>query len=348
MRVLVTGHHGYVGSIVTDVLQRHGHEIVGFDTFFYDGCDLWEDSQDVEALRRDVRDVTAADLENFEAVVHLAGLSNDPLGALRPELTLAINADASVALARAARDSGVSRFIFASSCSMYGATGAEDAVDESAPLAPLTAYAESKARAEQGIGALANESFSPVFMRNATVYGASPRLRIDLVLNNLVGWAFTTGRVRVLSDGTPWRPLIHVADVAAATAAILAAERQVIHNEAFNVGLDTENYQVRELAEIVRETVPGCEVEYADAGNPDPRSYRVNFGKFHQAFPDAGLSWSAPAGARELLDAYRAAGLRSEQLDDPSFTRLRALQRRLEAGELDDSLRWRQPALTIG
>jgi nucleoside-diphosphate-sugar epimerase len=340
MRVLVTGHHGYVGSVLSSVLARAGHAITGLDTFFYEGCDLWDERQALPVLGRDVRDVRPADLTEFDAIVHLAGLSNDPLGALNADLTYEINAQASAELGRAAREAGVSRFIFASSCSMYGTSGIEGKVDETAPLAPLTAYAKSKVQAEDGLRALADDRFSPVFMRNATVYGVSPRLRIDLVLNNLVGWAFTTGKVRVLSDGTPWRPLVHVRDVSAATLALLEAPRDVVHNEAFNVGADSENYQVRDLAEIVRDTVPDCDVEYAADGNPDPRSYRVDFGKFHRALPKAGLGWSAERGAHELLAAYRAAALRPEQLEDASFTRLRSLQQRLDAGELDESLRW--------
>jgi nucleoside-diphosphate-sugar epimerase len=213
-------------------------------------------------------------------------------------------------------------------------------VNEEAALMPLTAYAESKVRSEEALARLAGDGFSPVFMRNATVYGASPRLRIDLVLNNLVGWAFTTGRVRVLSDGTPWRPLLHVRDLAAAAAAILAAPRDLVHNAAFNVGRASENYQVRDLAQIVADTVPDCEVEYAGDGNPDPRSYRVDFGKFEQAFPDAGLAWDARRGAEELLAAYREAGLRAEDLENPRFTRLRRLAALLETGELEPALRW--------
>jgi nucleoside-diphosphate-sugar epimerase len=340
MRVLVTGHHGYVGSVLSSFFAEAGYDVVGVDTFFYKGCDLWDDEQALAVIDRDVRDLGPGDLAGFDAIVHLAGLSNDPLGALSPSLTYEINAEASVMLGRSAREAGVGRFIFASSCSLYGTSGTETAVDETAGLAPLTAYAESKVRAEEGLAALADERFSPVFMRNATVYGVSPRLRIDLVLNNLVGWAYTTGKVRVLSDGTPWRPLLHVRDLAAAALAILEAPREVVHNEAFNIGADSENYQVRDLAEIVRTTVPGCEVEYAGDGNPDPRSYRVDFGKFHRALPNTGLSWSAEEGARELLDAYGDAGLRREQLEDASFTRLVSLQQRLETGDLDEALRW--------
>jgi nucleoside-diphosphate-sugar epimerase len=341
MRVLVTGHAGYIGSILAPELAAAGHDVVGLDTCYYEGCDLGGGGSRVEALRLDVRDVESEQLEGFDAVVHLAGLSNDPLGDLDPALTREINHEATVRLARAAREVGVRRFLFASSCSMYGKTGADDVLDETAPLRPLTAYAESKVRAEEGLAALADADFSPVYLRNATVYGVSPRLRIDLVLNNLVGWAYTTGRVRVLSDGTPWRPLVHVRDVARATAALLAAPRELVHDAAFNIGADGENYQVRELAEIVRAVVPDCEVEYAGSGDPDPRSYRVDFSKLCRELPDAVPTWTAERGAFELLEAYRAAGLEERHLLDHTFTRLRCLQRRLEAGELDPVLRWR-------
>lgn len=344
MRILLTGHNGYIGSIVGPELAASGHHVTGLDTYFYEGCDLGAGGEDAaDALRLDVRDVRPGHLEGFDAVVHLAGLSNDPLGDLDPTLTQTINFEATMDLARAAREAGVRRFVFASSCSMYGKTGAEGALDESAPLSPLTAYAESKVRSEEGLSGLADDDFSPVFMRNATVYGVSPRLRIDLVLNNLVGWAYTTSQVRVLSDGTPWRPLVHVRDVSAATLAILEAPREVIHNAAFNIGSDGENYQVRELAEIVRDTVPGCTIEYAGSGDPDPRSYRVDFSKLGRELPAAKLTWTAARGAAELLDAYRAAGLARRHLEDHSFTRLRCLQRRIDVGELDDQLRW-QPA----
>lgn len=341
MRVLLTGHHGYIGSVLAPELAAAGHDVVGLDTFYYEGCDLGGgDVVPSEVLRLDVRDVEPAQLEGFDAVVHLAGLSNDPLGDLDPGRTLEINHEATLRLARAAREAGVRRFLFASSCSMYGTTGADAVLDESAPLQPLTAYAESKARAEEGLAALADDGFSPVYMRNGTVYGVSPRLRIDLVLNNLVGWAYTTGRVRVLSDGTPWRPLVHVRDVARATVALLAAPTEVVHDVAFNVGADGENYQVRDLAEIVRAVVPRCEVEYAGSGDPDPRSYRVDFSKLQREVPDGVPTWTAERGAAELLDAYRAAGLEERHLIDDSFTRLRRLQRRLDAGELDAGLRW--------
>jgi nucleoside-diphosphate-sugar epimerase len=341
MKVLLTGHHGYIGSVTGLVLRAAGHEVTGLDTFFYEGCDLGDEPDGVPALRLDLRDADPEVLAGHEAIVHLAALSNDPLGDLSPELTKEINFEATVRLARAAKEAGVGRFVFSSSCSMYGASEEGRAVDESAPLRPLTAYAESKVLSEETLGALADDDFSPVFMRNATAYGVSPRLRVDLVLNNLVGWAFTTGKVKIMSDGTPWRPLIHIDDISRATVAVLEAPRKAVHGEAFNVGRIEENYQVRELAEIVRETVGDCEVEYAGKGDPDPRSYRVDFTKFSEAFPEAGLRWTARDGAREVLDAYRAVNLTLEEFEGDRYIRLKHLRLLLERGELDHELRWR-------
>jgi nucleoside-diphosphate-sugar epimerase len=349
LRVLVTGHGGYVGAVTTAVLAGRGHEVAGLDTGFYAGCDLGRNLRAVDVhlhhlieLRRDLRDVEPSDVEGFDAVVHLAGLSNDPLGDLDPGLTRRINVEGSLRLAEACRTAGVERFVFASSCSMYGAAGGEAPLDETAPLAPLTAYAESKVAVERGLLDLAGDRFSPVLMRNATVYGVSPRLRVDLVLNNLVAWAHTTGKVRILSDGTPWRPLVHVRDVAAATATLLEAPRGLVHAEAFNVGRDGENHRVSELAAIVRDAVPGSEIEYAGSGDPDPRSYRVDFGKLARAFPELRLEWDARRGADELAAAYRDAGLTLADLEGDRFVRLRRLRTLLGDGALDADLRWRR------
>jgi nucleoside-diphosphate-sugar epimerase len=341
MRILLTGHHGYIGSVTGPLLRAAGHEVTGLDTFFYEGCDLRDEPDGIPAQRLDLRDADPAGLAGHDAVVHLAALSNDPLGDVSPELTKAINFEATVRLARAAKEAGVGRFVFSSSCSMYGASDQKRAVDESAPLKPLTAYAESKVLSEEALADLADEDFSPIFMRNATAYGVSPRLRVDLVLNNLVGWAFTTGKVKIMSDGTPWRPLIHVEDISRATLAVLGAPREAVHGEAFNVGRNAENYQVRDLAEIVRETVGDCEVEYAGSGDPDPRSYRVDFTKFAEAFPDAGLRWTARDGAQEVLDAYREVDLTLEDFEGDRYIRLKRLRRLLDRGELDPELRWR-------
>jgi nucleoside-diphosphate-sugar epimerase len=344
VRVLLTGHHGYIGSVTGPLLRSAGHEVTGLDTFFYEGCDLGADDDSTPALRLDLRDADPSALAGYDAVVHLAALSNDPLGDLSPELTKEINFEATVGLAHAAKEAGVDRFVFSSSCSMYGATGPEQPVDETAPLKPLTAYAESKVRSEEALSELADGDFSPVFMRNATAYGVSPRLRVDLVLNNLVGWAFTTGKVKIMSDGTPWRPLIHIEDISRATLAVLEAPRDAVHGRAFNVGRDEENYQVRDLAEIVRETVGDCEIEYAGSGDPDPRSYQVDFGKFTRAFPEAGLRWTAREGAREVVDAYREIGLTLEQFESDRYIRLKHLRLLLDRGELDQELRWRREA----
>jgi nucleoside-diphosphate-sugar epimerase len=346
MKVLVTGHHGYIGAVTAPFLAATGHTVLGLDTLFYDGCDLGTDGDrgDVQTIRRDVRDVSETDLDGVEAVVHLAGLSNDPLGDLDPGLTREINLDATIRLARTAKETGTGVFVFASSCSMYGAAADGEAVTEDAPLRPLTPYAESKARAEEALLALTDESFAPVFMRNATAYGVSPRMRVDLVLNNLVGWAHTTGAVRILSDGTPWRPLVHVEDIARATAAILAAPADRVRGQAFNVGVDSENYQVRDLAEIVRQTVGDCTVEYGGTGDPDARSYRVDFGRFARAFPKAELVWTARLGAQEILDAYRAAALSREDFEGDRYTRLKRLKLLLDRELLDSELRWRPEA----
>jgi nucleoside-diphosphate-sugar epimerase len=338
MKVLVTGHHGYIGSVVAPMLGEAGHDVVGLDTFYYEGCDLLDDALDVPALRMDVRDVTSDLLEGYEGIVHLAALSNDPLGELNEELTREINLRGTVELARKAREAGVRRFVFASSCSMYGASGTDELMTEEAPLRPLTAYAESKVRAEEALCELADGDFAPVFLRNATAYGASPRIRLDVVLNNLAAWAFTTGKVMIMSDGTPWRPLVHVRDIGAAATAALTAPNELVRNEAFNVGAKDENYRVRELAEIVQETFADCEIEYAEGAGPDPRSYRVDFRKLAETLPDARPSWTAREGARELRQAFESARLSSAAFD--LYTRLARLKLLISERSLDDDLRW--------
>jgi nucleoside-diphosphate-sugar epimerase len=338
MRVVVTGHHGYIGSALVPVLAEAGHDVSGIDAFYYEGCDLQADADRFPSVVLDVRDATPEQFVGADAVVHLAALSNDPLGALSPELTHEINCGGTLHVARCAREAGVERFVFSSSCSMYGASG-DGAVAEDAPLKPLTAYAESKVRAEEGLRALAGDGFSAVLMRNATAYGVSPRLRLDLVVNNLAAWAFTTGKVRILSDGTPWRPVVHIRDIARATLHFLEAPAELVAGEAFNVGGDGENYQVREIAEIVERAVDGCEIEYAGEGEPDERSYRVDFSKLRRTFPDFELEWTVERGVAELVAAYREVGLDVDTFLGDRYIRLSRLQRLLDDGALDDSLR---------
>jgi nucleoside-diphosphate-sugar epimerase len=346
MRIAVTGHHGYIGSVLAPALREERHDVVGFDTFFYRGCDFGDDSGFEPSHALDVRDVRASDLRGFDAVVHLAALSNDPVGDLNPGWTSGINGDATVALARAARDAGVRRFVFASSCSMYGAAEGDVALDESAPLRPLTPYAESKVAAEESLIALADEGFAPISMRNATVYGVSPRLRLDVVLNNLVAWAHTTGVIRMQSDGTPWRPLVHVRDVARATLALLKAPAELVSGEAFNIGSAGQNYRIGELAEIVRARLPDAEISFAEGAGPDPRSYRVSFSKLESVIPAFRCEWTAERGADELASAYESIGLTSDELTGRRFIRLGRIKALREAGELDDDLRWVTSART--
>ena len=343
MRVLVTGSHGYIGSILAPELVAAGHDVSGLDACFYEGCDFGPELASIPTLRRDVRDVTPRDCEGFDAVVHLAALSNDPIGDLNERWTYDINLDASLGVARAAKQAGVRRFVFASSCSMYGASGTDDLLDENAPLRPLTAYAESKVRAEAGLAELSDADFVAVSMRNATVYGVSPRLRLDIVLNNLAGWAHTTGRIRLLSDGMSWRPLIHVRDLSRVALAILDAPDELVRGEAFNVGSNAQNYLVRDLAEVLAD-VTGCEVEFASDASPDPRSYRVDFSKLARAFPSFAFEWDARRGSQELVDAYRAVPLTRELFEGRRYVRLRQLRHLLDGGELDERLRWRNGA----
>lgn len=337
MRVLVTGHQGYLGGVLLPLLLEAGHEVAGLDSGLFAACTYAGPAPEVPGIRRDVRDALAADLEGFDAVVHLAGLSNDPLGELDPALTFEINHAGTVRLARLAKAAGVGRFVFASSCSNYGA-GGEGLLDETGPLRPVTPYGSSKVLAERDLAALGDESFSPVFLRLATVYGAAPRIRFDLVVNNLVAWAFATGRVLLKSDGSPWRPLLHARDAAQAFLAALEAPREAVHGEAFNVGREGENFRVREIAAVVAEVVPGAVVELSHGAGPDVRTYRVGFSKIARALPFS-PRWTLRAGVEELYRLYRDRGLGAEEFEGPRYSRLPYLRGLLAAGSVDAALR---------
>jgi nucleoside-diphosphate-sugar epimerase len=341
MRILLTGYNGYIGTVMAAMLRSAGHEVVGLDTNFFEDCVLGPAGSHIQEIKKDLRDISPQDLKNFDAVIHLAALSNDPLGDLEPRLTYDINLQATIRLARLAREAGVARFLYSSSCSIYGASGADDLLDEEAPMRPITPYAESKVKAEEELRKMADEHFSPIYLRNATAYGFSPRLRGDIVLNNLTAWAYTTGKILIMSDGTPWRPIAHVEDISQAFLLCLTAPRDIIHNQAINIGAATENYQVRDLAEIVKETVPNATVVYEGKTGPDPRNYRVDFTKLTRLLPGFKPQWNARLGAQQLYKAYREYGLTLEDFQGRKYIRLNQLKHLLNTNCLDDRLRWK-------
>jgi len=339
MRVLVTGNNGYIGAVLTPMLLEAGHCVVGMDTNLFERCTFMDSLPDIQTTVKDVRDAGEVDVEGCDAIIHLAGLSNDPLGDYQPTLTDSINHKASVRLALLAKKAGVSRFLFASSCSNYGAAG-NDFLNEQSPFNPVTPYGLSKVRVEQALASLADEHFSPVFLRASTAYGVSPRMRFDLVVNNLTAWAFTTKQVYIRSDGTPWRPVVHIRDIAHAYVAALNAPREAVHNESFNVGTTTENYQIRELGEIVEDVVPSCRIEYAPDAGPDKRCYRVDCSKIAKYLPDFKPQWTARRGVEELYEAYCRARVKLQEFDGPRYQRIAHVKQLIEEGALTEDLRW--------
>jgi len=341
LKVLLTGARGYIGSVLGPMLSERGHEAIGLDSNLFSGCDFGAQPA-LATLAVDLRDVQVEHLRGFDAVLHLAALSNDPLSDLDPSLTYEINHRASVRLARLAKEAGVARFIFSSSCSLYGAAG-DDFLDENAAFNPVTAYGESKVLVERDVRPLADATFSPTFLRNATAYGVSPRLRGDLVVNNLVGYAVTTGEVLIKSDGSPWRPLVHLRDIAAAFIAALEAPRELVHNESFNVGQTSENYRIREVADMVQDVVRGSKVMYAADGGPDLRCYRVDCGKIARVLPAFQPRWTVRQGIEELYEAYTSQQLTTDDLEGSRYIRLARIRERIADGSIDTSLRVRAP-----
>jgi nucleoside-diphosphate-sugar epimerase len=339
MKVMVTGSLGYIGTVLVPMLLKRGHDVFGMDSDLYERCTFAQEIPQSKTVNKDVRDAVEDDLAGFEAVIHLAGLSNDPLGDYKPELTEEINEKASVRLARMAKKVGVKRFLFASSCSNYGASD-DNFLTEDAPFRPVTPYGVSKVKVEQALNSLADADFSPTYIRASTAYGLSPRIRFDLVTNNLTAWAFTTGKVHLKSDGSPWRPIVHIEDISRAYIAALEAPREAIHNEAFNVGTTTENYQIKDIAQIVKEVVPGCELEFAADAGPDKRCYRVDCNKIARVLHGYKPQWTARRGIEELYDTFQRTGLTLEDFEGEKYKRIAHVKKLIADGLLTNELRW--------